>query len=321
MRRQPLHSLYNVYSVFDFIFHLLFLLSTMCVYVCMYVCMYMCVCMVCMCVCVCVYVYACMHKSNSNGNRKTGIMKDWLLNMAWSKDSDQWEVQWCASKPDEASNSKTTPWFVVLYGVSLEGVNARRHTAPQTVKQIEDFILQVLPCPPYSPDLAPTDFHLFWPLKDVLFGRNLRSETCILRLQDGIDIRILNRHGMWETWRGIRTATFTGSIVRAKRWWNSRTRCHSYVPHLIQNVAAHMFRNTGLSYTDLCLTVIYECHDGWWMCARCNEGLLNDRSASFVILLWRLVWVELYHRGNQHYVNFGWRTPRKRPFEGWYVEC
>ena len=29
----------------------------------------------------------------------------------------------------------------------------------------------VLPHPPYSPDLAPYDFHLFGPLKDVLRGR------------------------------------------------------------------------------------------------------------------------------------------------------
>jgi histone-lysine N-methyltransferase SETMAR len=81
-------------------------------------------------------------------------------------------------------------------GVRLQGVNARRHTARYTVKQIQDFKLQVLPCPPHSPDLAPSDFHLLWPLKDALFGRNLKSETCNLLLQGGLDNEILNRHGM-----------------------------------------------------------------------------------------------------------------------------
>jgi len=104
--------------------------------------------------------------------------------------------------------------------VRLQGVNARAHTARHTVKRMQDFKLQVLPCPPHSPDLAPNDFHLFWPLKDALFGRNLRSETYSLLVQGGIDIDIVNKYGMWETWRGIRTTTFTGSIVRAKRWCN-----------------------------------------------------------------------------------------------------
>ena len=58
----------------------------------------------------------------------------------------------------------------------LQHVNARPHTARHTVKQIQDFKLQVLPPPPYSPDLAPSDFRLFWPLKDALRRRNLRSD-------------------------------------------------------------------------------------------------------------------------------------------------
>uniref|UniRef100_A0A8R1E6Y2 Histone-lysine N-methyltransferase SETMAR n=1 Tax=Caenorhabditis japonica TaxID=281687 RepID=A0A8R1E6Y2_CAEJA len=31
--------------------------------------------------------------------------------------------------------------------------------------------IEVLPHPPYSPDLAPTDFHLFHPLQDNLRGK------------------------------------------------------------------------------------------------------------------------------------------------------
>jgi hypothetical protein len=47
----------------------------------------------------------------------------------------------------------------------LQRDNARPHTARHTVKQVQDLELEVLPRPSYSPDLAPGDVHLFWPLK------------------------------------------------------------------------------------------------------------------------------------------------------------
>ena len=36
--------------------------------------------------------------------------------------------------------------------------------------------LEVLPHPPYSPDLATRDFHMFWPLKNALCGRDVTSD-------------------------------------------------------------------------------------------------------------------------------------------------
>jgi hypothetical protein len=43
-------------------------------------------------------------------------------------------------------------------GVCLQNDNARCHTARHTVKQIQNLKLEVLPYPPYSPDLAPQRF-------------------------------------------------------------------------------------------------------------------------------------------------------------------
>ena len=50
------------------------------------------------------------------------------------------------------------------------------HTARHTVKLLQDFKLEVLPHPQYLPDLAPSDFLLFWPLQDALRVRNFRSD-------------------------------------------------------------------------------------------------------------------------------------------------
>jgi histone-lysine N-methyltransferase SETMAR len=61
-------------------------------------------------------------------------------------------------------------------GVCLQHDNARTHTARRTIKQIQDLKLEVLPQPPYSPDLALSDFHLFWSLKDTLHGHHFRSD-------------------------------------------------------------------------------------------------------------------------------------------------
>jgi len=35
---------------------------------------------------------------------------------------------------------------------------------------------EVLPHPPYSPDLAPSDFHLFGPLKEFLGGQQFSTD-------------------------------------------------------------------------------------------------------------------------------------------------
>ena len=48
--------------------------------------------------------------------------------------------------------------------------NARPHTAQLTKEKLESLGASVLPHPPYSPDLAPSDFYLFGNLKRQLEG-------------------------------------------------------------------------------------------------------------------------------------------------------
>ena len=50
-------------------------------------------------------------------------------------------------------------------GVSLQHDNAQPHTARSNVATIQDLSFKCLPHPPYSPDLAPSDLHVFGPLR------------------------------------------------------------------------------------------------------------------------------------------------------------
>ena len=57
--------------------------------------------------------------------------------------------------------------------------NARPHTATRTMETIERLHFNLLPHPPYSPDLAPADFAVFPRLKQLLRGRVYESRDCL----------------------------------------------------------------------------------------------------------------------------------------------
>lgn len=54
--------------------------------------------------------------------------------------------------------------------------NAPVHTAAKSIAQIYNCGFELLPHPPYSPDLAPSDYHLFPNLKKHLAGRKLSTD-------------------------------------------------------------------------------------------------------------------------------------------------
>lgn len=57
--------------------------------------------------------------------------------------------------------------------------NARPHTSRHTAEEIVKIGWEVLPHPPYSPDLAPSDFHLFGPLKEAHRGIHFEDEEAV----------------------------------------------------------------------------------------------------------------------------------------------
>ena len=60
--------------------------------------------------------------------------------------------------------------------VLLQHDNAQPHTAHSTVATIKDLSFECLPHPLYSPDLTPSDFHMFGPVKEATGGKSSRSD-------------------------------------------------------------------------------------------------------------------------------------------------
>jgi hypothetical protein len=50
----------------------------------------------------------------------------------------------------------------------------------KTVEHIANLGWTVLPHPPYSPDLTPSDFHLFGPMKDGLRGQHFPGNDAVV---------------------------------------------------------------------------------------------------------------------------------------------
>jgi len=55
--------------------------------------------------------------------------------------------------------------------------NARPHCSAQTQDAMTSLKFKVVPHPPYSPDLAPSDFWLFPKLKETLKGQHFSSDA------------------------------------------------------------------------------------------------------------------------------------------------
>ena len=65
---------------------------------------------------------------------------------------------------------------LITKGILFLQDNARPHTAHRTMCTLQQLGWEVLPHPPYSPDLAPSDFHLVGPLKEFLGGQHFGTD-------------------------------------------------------------------------------------------------------------------------------------------------
>lgn len=74
---------------------------------------------------------------------------------------------------------KKRPDLVNRKGVVLHHDNARPHISLMTRQKILELGWDILPHPPYSPDLAPSDFHLFRSLQNSLRGMKFDSDEAV----------------------------------------------------------------------------------------------------------------------------------------------
>uniref|UniRef100_A0A914H9D1 Transposase n=1 Tax=Globodera rostochiensis TaxID=31243 RepID=A0A914H9D1_GLORO len=65
------------------------------------------------------------------------------------------------------------------YGVILQHDNARPHTANMIKMALQELGWEVLPHPPYSPDVAPSDYHLFRSLSNALSGVTFENAAAL----------------------------------------------------------------------------------------------------------------------------------------------
>jgi len=91
----------------------------------------------------------------------------------------------------------------------LQHDNARPHTSLKTVEHIVSLGWTVVPHPPYSPDLVPSDFHLFGLMKDGLHGQHFPSNNAIVRAVK-----------QWATYTGADFMNAAcGLLFIAGPWW------------------------------------------------------------------------------------------------------
>ena len=79
--------------------------------------------------------------------------------------------QWCSWFKD----GRKRPGLL-RSGLVLQHDNATPHTAKRTKEWLERYRGEILPHPAHSPDLAPSDFYLFGPLKRHLGDKQFKDE-------------------------------------------------------------------------------------------------------------------------------------------------
>jgi histone-lysine N-methyltransferase SETMAR len=98
-------------------------------------------------------------------------------------------------------------------GVRLLADNAPAHSAHASVVEAEKCGFETLDHPPYSPDLAPSDFFLFPEMKNPLRGRRFDCREDVIQEV--------------EAWFSSKTQAFySEGLRRVKKRWEKCVRLH-----------------------------------------------------------------------------------------------
>lgn len=105
-----------------------------------------------------------------------GVIYFELLSVGQTIDSKKYCQQ--LTKLDAAIKEKR-PSLVNRKGVIFHHDNARPHISKMTLDKLKQLKWEILLHPPYSPDIAPSDYHLFRSLQNDLNGKNFDSVEAI----------------------------------------------------------------------------------------------------------------------------------------------
>ena len=102
-------------------------------------------------------------------------------------------------------------------GVVLLHDNATPHTSVKTLEWLHKYNWEILQHPAYSPDLAPSDYHLFGPLKRELSGQGFTTDN---ELKDAV-MQFFSQHDA-SFYRG-------GIMALVDRWDKCLNKFGDYV--------------------------------------------------------------------------------------------
>lgn len=95
-----------------------------------------------------------------------------LVLLKWVPEGGRANTQfYCEALRELRENIRENRRGKLTRGVLLQHDNASCHTSAVTTATLRELGFEVVPHPPYSPDLAPSDYWLFGPLKQYLRGR------------------------------------------------------------------------------------------------------------------------------------------------------
>jgi len=108
----------------------------------------------------------------------------------------------------------------ITKGVLFLHNNASAHRALATQKKLVYLCLQCLDHPPYSPHLAPSDYHLFPGLKKQLKVRHFSSDAEVIAAAGTwLEDTFMNLFLSGLEQRAKKCVIFVGSMVNKSRVW------------------------------------------------------------------------------------------------------
>ena len=117
------------------------------------------------------------HQLGKSCSRCSGIAKMLLLTEFQQRDNTVTSASYWRILTKLRATIHRKQLGVLTKGVLLLHDNARPHNANHTTTTLMSFKWEVLQHPPYSPDLALSNFHLFGPLKQHLSGERFPDDA------------------------------------------------------------------------------------------------------------------------------------------------